>query len=998
MKRGLAGPSPSEVPSRDPRLDATVDHTPSGSAKPDPGNTLPEPGDRFGDYQIIRTLGKGGMGAVFEADQLDTGRRVALKVLKQSLDSPEARKRFLREGRLAASVNHPNSVYVYGTEEIQGTPAIAMELVAGGTLQEMVKQRGALPIGEAVDVILQIIGGLEAAQKLGVLHRDIKPANCFVDIDGSVKVGDFGLSISTAPRGDTDVTQAGSFLGTPAFSSPEQLRGDELNVRSDMYSVGVTLHYLLTGRTPFDADNMVKLLATVLEKPAESPRKWRPEVPAGLATVVLRCLQKQPTDRFRDYDELRQALSPFASTAPTPGTLGLRFLAMMIDNLVLAPIVMICEFLLVPDLDLLTEMERGRGLLPAGLLLGGTLFRISYFGLLEGLWGVTLGKWICRLRVVDHDRMPPGIPRAWLRAAILLGLASFPSWLRFALPFELEREQLFYVNLATMGIMVGAFALARRANGFAALHDWLTGTRVVTRETRQTRSALGASMPELAEVSPAARRIGPYYILNVITECERESWILAYDTRLLRRIWIHCVPIGTPPVSAAMRNLGRIGRLRWLTGARSETENWDAFEAVTGQSLPSVLNAPLPWEHVRYWLLDLAEELSAAAKDDSLPEHLDLERVWITGEGRAKLLDFPAPGSLEVVANYGGEPSKGASLRFLHRVAVAATTGHLFQPGEFAPLAPDVPLPVAARELIQSLPQADGVEQVIPALRDLTRSPAHVSRQRRLMLLLVCCLPGIVLGLLGIAGVLMNREWHRKHPQIAPLKSKLITLRVRENLSRWDTAIASKVAAQEQVIAHEFSDTISDPAQWSTRYAKSTIDGEYRERAEQIIERYPQVSQEDYLAALGKVKDWQPTEGDPFQRGPEELWFLVIPFLLLGWLVWMAIFSVLAAVTFRRGLLLRGLGIDIVTNRGEPASRGLLLARSLITWSPLIVLPVAMAFVTPLLTLIPGLGWGSVGVTAALGGSIYLVVSLWSALMPHRGISDRLARTWLVPR
>src|SRR6185295_2817527 len=153
-----------------------------------PSIAAPEPAQQLGSYRIIRPLGKGGMGAVYEAEEIESGRRVALKVLTHSLDSPEARKRFLREGRLAASVNHPHSVYVYGTEEINGTPAISMELVAGGTLQERVKQKGPLPIDEAVDVVLQVIAGLEAAQSLGVLHRDVKPSNCFVDMDGSVKV------------------------------------------------------------------------------------------------------------------------------------------------------------------------------------------------------------------------------------------------------------------------------------------------------------------------------------------------------------------------------------------------------------------------------------------------------------------------------------------------------------------------------------------------------------------------------------------------------------------------------------------------------------------------------------------------------------------------------------------------------------------------------------------------------------------------------------------
>ena len=198
---------------------------------------------------------------------MENGRRVALKVLSQALDSPEARHRFFREGRLAASINHPNSVYVFGTEELGGIPLISMELVAGGTLEDRVRNCGPLPAPAAVDAVLQIIAGLEVAQRVGIIHRDVKPSNCFVDADGTVKIGDFGLSISTAVRAETALTASGNFLGTPAFCSPEQLRGEELNARSDIYSVGATLFYLLTGHTPFQSKNVVALIATVLEQP-----------------------------------------------------------------------------------------------------------------------------------------------------------------------------------------------------------------------------------------------------------------------------------------------------------------------------------------------------------------------------------------------------------------------------------------------------------------------------------------------------------------------------------------------------------------------------------------------------------------------------------------------------------------------------------------------------------------------------------------------------------
>jgi serine/threonine protein kinase len=198
----------------------------------------------FGDYRLLGLLGRGGMGTVYEAEQLNTGRRVALKMLGQQLDSPEMRRRFLREGRLAAGVNHPNSLYVFGSEEIEDLPVITMEIAGSGTLKDKLKQQGRYPVPEAVDAILDVVSGLESACAHGVLHRDIKPSNCFVCPDGSVKVGDFGLSVSTLARADTFVTAHGKIMGTPAYAAPEQLRGDTLDLRADIYSVGATLFSL----------------------------------------------------------------------------------------------------------------------------------------------------------------------------------------------------------------------------------------------------------------------------------------------------------------------------------------------------------------------------------------------------------------------------------------------------------------------------------------------------------------------------------------------------------------------------------------------------------------------------------------------------------------------------------------------------------------------------------------------------------------------------------
>jgi serine/threonine protein kinase len=236
-------------------------------------------GQTFGPYRIGRLLGRGGMGEVYEAEHVVNRRRVALKILSQRLRREADRARFRFEGELAASISHPHVVYIFGSEEIDGIPAITMELLPGGTLKDRVKANGPLSPTEAVEAILQVIAGLEAAEAAGILHRDIKPSNCFIAHDGKVKVGDFGLSISLLPRGVTFPDEAGAFQGTPEFASPEQLRGEELNVRADIYAVGATLFYLLTGHPPFDGRDPANVVARIAAGPAPSARRFKRAMP-----------------------------------------------------------------------------------------------------------------------------------------------------------------------------------------------------------------------------------------------------------------------------------------------------------------------------------------------------------------------------------------------------------------------------------------------------------------------------------------------------------------------------------------------------------------------------------------------------------------------------------------------------------------------------------------------------------------------------------------------
>jgi uncharacterized RDD family membrane protein YckC len=939
------------------------------------------------------------MGAVFEAEDLETGRRVALKVLSHTLDLPEARERFFREGRLAASLNHPNSVYVFGTEEIGGTPVIAMELVSGGTLQDCVRAQGPLPIGEAVDCILQIIAGLEAAQRIGILHRDIKPSNCYRAEDGTVKIGDFGLSISTAMRTDPSLTATGVFLGTPDFCSPEQLRGEELNARSDIYAVGVTLFYLLTGRTPFQAKTLVALLATVLEQRPPSPRKFRPAIPKGLAKAVLRCLEKQSGERFRSYADLAKALAPYSSIAPTPATLGLRFLAGVVDMTIL------CGLAAAINLSAFGSpvafLDQAMRLSPKVLvcMFGGLWAGTLYFALFESRWGAAAGKALCRLRVVGPDRNPPGFLRAWVRALVFVVPPLLPYWLAFGknpkayMSASQLTQMLFGVSIyAAMALL---FVTARRRNGFAAVQDVLTKTRVVSRAAAASRPTRPASELPPSSVESAIT-IGPYHVLQALTESAGEKWFLAYDLKLLRKVWIRVLPPDKQPVPVQLRNLGRIGRLRWLTGKRSPEENWDAFEALTGRAFLELSKTPQPWNEVRYWLYDLATEVSAAKKDGTLPE-LALDRIWITSEGRAKLLEFPAPGLASPIR---GQQSTAHSATppllppcnpvkiqacnsFLEAVATTGLAGGVTASAQAADEVA-VPLPLHARAFLKSLPQLPGAEAVTAALKPLLRRVPTISRLRRVALVAGCiAFPVIACGA-GFFTLTFLKELTGKYPGLMELSSLLQT---RTSANFWGGKNAQFPADRqfEIYIAQHYRGLITNPAAWSSPFVLTMIKGEARKFAEQSVAKNTAPTEDEIKEADAALEKLIPKQ-QPFAQKPPP--WLPAMVLVTSLVCYVCIPALIATLLFRGGLVLLIAGVTFVRMDGKRASRLRLLWRAIVTWSPLFP-----ALVLSMLAIIKHLSWGPWLALCLLG-----VPAVLSIALPGRGLQDRLAGTWPVPR
>jgi len=266
-------------------------------------------------YEISAHLGSGGMAEVYCAKDMQLGRNVALKILHERFAADEEFvERFKREASSAAGLAHQHVVGVYDRGEWDGTSYIAMEFVQGRTLKQIIVEHGPLEPQRAVDVTVQILRAARFAHRRGIIHRDFKPQNVIVDDEGRAKVTDFGI----ARAGASDMTQTGSILGTAQYLSPEQAQGHAVGARSDLYSIGIILYELLTGRVPFEADSAVTIALKQVSEAPVPPSRLSPRVTPELESVVLRALAKEPHDRFADADEFIAALDAAASRIPSP--------------------------------------------------------------------------------------------------------------------------------------------------------------------------------------------------------------------------------------------------------------------------------------------------------------------------------------------------------------------------------------------------------------------------------------------------------------------------------------------------------------------------------------------------------------------------------------------------------------------------------------------------------------------------------------------------------
>ena len=267
------------------------------------------PEARIGSYRVLEPIGIGGMSSVFRAVHAETNQEVALKVLTRSLaKNATLLQRFMREARSAETLQHPNIVAIYDRGVDSGRHYLVLEYVAGGDFHDYVQRRGPLSLVEAIAVVKSVAAGLKYAANQGLIHRDIKPSNILRTRDEQIKIIDLGLALQNEFE-DERVTREGTTVGTVDYMAPEQARDSRAtSIQSDMYSLGCTFYYLLTGVPPFPGGDITDKLTRHAKNPPPDVRDLRPDLPVELSTILLKLMAKRPEDRFASYDELTTAI------------------------------------------------------------------------------------------------------------------------------------------------------------------------------------------------------------------------------------------------------------------------------------------------------------------------------------------------------------------------------------------------------------------------------------------------------------------------------------------------------------------------------------------------------------------------------------------------------------------------------------------------------------------------------------------------------------------
>jgi uncharacterized RDD family membrane protein YckC len=835
---------------------------------------------------------------------------------------------------------------------------------------------------------------------VGVLHRDIKPSNCFVDADGTLKIGDFGLSITTAAHGVPLLTKTGTFRGTPQFASPEQLRGGPVDVRSDIYAVGATLHCLLTGRSPFDDSDLMALISRIATESPPSLREGHPEIPEALAAIVLRCLAKDPKHRPASYGSLASVLEPLGSSIKAPAPPGTRAAAYVFDYF-------FSTFLPLNTLTALVFLTLPSSMWGVTPVVAHVL-EVGYFAITEGVWGASLGKALCGLRVVTEGGARPRFARALVRALIFVLPRWFASGLVLSmagLVYSMRGSSAIITIVIEIAVQALLFVTARRANGFAGIHERATRTRTVS---KSAAGAHGLAQPAPIDVHASPRQVGPYRLASTSSVHPNAGAALGYDERLKRAVWLRFAEVDADPVSHVRRILRRPTRLRWLAGQRTSGLAWDAYEHVPGQPFDTLARRAQSWGMVCAWLGDLAGEITAAMRDGSASA-LELDRVWIGTDGRARLLDWPAQEDRLELAR---SPTPGQTVdlpqaeRFLYRVAMSALKGQV--------------LAIPAADCLAKLREQRFTtpEEMLTAVIAAGRGPAAISRTKRVVHLSLCAIPTMFMVLIGMVSVYR------------------LDVAQRQDGTRADHGVWPGVASAHPHVRSVSAGGAADRDGVEAGDVVVAIDGQpiaVESQLRDAIATHP-----DQPMTLSILRDGQPLmiRATPARRGdqgwlgmtivsdePERslrvtwryLWLYGIVGLMLGGSV-----GLLSALAARGGIALRLMRVAVVTRNGTVASGSRVRLRAALSWLPVVaVSAAAFAGHSPLLSLTPPVAWffmiNPAGLhpvfflnepsilvarvtimTVAL--ALFALAVILAVIQPERGLQDRLARTWLVPR
>lgn len=1021
--------------------DESPDHAITRSIANDPSDPDPaEPKDaapsQVAGFRLLRFIGGGGMGNVYEAESPATGEKVAIKLLSRRLSSnPASVERFRQEGRLASQISHPRCVFVMRADTENGRPFIVMELMPGRTLKDVVDDRGPLPVADAVARILDVIDGLIEAHRLGVIHRDVKPSNCFLTDDDRVKVGDFGLSKSLAgSTPDKQLTHSGTFLGTVLFAPPEQIRHEPVGYDSDVYAVSATLYYLLAGRAPHQHESLTAVLAKAISEPAPSLRPKRPEVPAELDRIVLKGLERDRTRRYQSLEELRDALLDQLPSQQRPATPRLMTLAYLIDWVVLMPLTIPLEVLhqyLAEQPSIRIQMGESSWI--------GLLVTVLYFTIGEGIYGTTLGKRLLRLRVTRLGQAgPPGLKWAALRTVIYNGvwlvmLGELNSLLQPVI--GKMAAALLFVPLFFIGLAVLLLQLRKSAHGYRGVHDFAAGTRTVRRIDSTRRTRLISRFPNpldrtMKSVIPLPPSVGGFVVTGKACEIDDggEVWV-GEDKSLGRRVIVKVEPPGTGDDSMFDEPVVRPSRLRavshgtihWGGGERA----WVAYVAPAGSPLPDVISptGPLAWAAAREVLNDLVSELSEGTDDGTVPKVLSVDQVWVEPGGRAQLLDFPLPTGQAVAAGetksrYPGgafDPSK--FVKHVTALMLEGATRNGRKPVR-------APLPLRAKEIVNRI-MSDRYKDLKTLHADLKENLTHPPEVgvgmraghltvQGMMLAFGLALMLLFSGILSLGNAYASKkaadrgqmidEWidsvDKRNTLISLIEKPLArpasdlsqeSRDKRRTATKWlsseqypETARRlSRLAEQERRQAEQTESQITRPEGAVLHsIAENTnafgLSGE-RSDADKV---YPLIDRLESAAHLEET-------AHEFALGVKVV-FITLACLLL---IWPLFIWPLFAVVFRGGLSFWFAGLTLVRTDGRPAGRLRCGVREWLVWLPFTAFLFASLFIQykfPSLVTLRTACW----LVAAFTLPVMVAIALRK---PAQGPHDRLLGTHVVP-